>query len=266
MSEASLQAQIHKLESRRPEVALQAIFLPAAQRDRIVLWYALQDEIEEACFELSEPFIAQTKLGWWAEELERGARGEGRHPLVQAFFDLPSARAAEAALWRSLPCAALELVERELAPGSVEQALAALRPLATALDQLERALFGGDSAESLIAIELLLRRQQRAQIGHHAQARLPRNLLARHGLAPAHLTERDKREQRAAFVRDFAGELLALQPRNRSCSARPRALQSTVLVWQLNRLTQHGVPSAPRGFGLMLALWRAARGSAPLPG
>jgi hypothetical protein len=266
MSEASLQAQIQKLESRRPELALQTIFLPAAQRDRIALWYALQDEIEEACFELSEPFIAQTKLSWWAEELERGARGEGRHPLVQAFFDLPSAQVADAALWRGLPRAALELVERELAPGSVEQALTALRPLASAFDQLERALFGGDSAESLIAIELLLRRQQRAAIGHHAQARLPRNLLARHGLAPAHLAEPDKREQRAAFARDFAGELLALQSSLRTRSARPRALQSAVLAWQLDRLARHGEPAAPRGFGLMLALWRAARGSATLPG
>ncbi|ODU44975.1 squalene/phytoene synthase family protein [uncultured Aquimonas sp.] len=266
MSEASLQAQLQKLESRRPELALQMIFLPAAQRDRIALWYALQDEIEEACFELSEPFIAQTKLGWWAEELERGARGEGRHPLVQAFFDLPSARAADAALWRGLPRAALELVERELAPGSVTQALAALRPLASAFDQLERAMFGGDSAESLIAIELLLRRQQRAAIGHHAQARLPRNLLARHGLAPAHLAEPDKRAPRAAFARDFAEELRAVQPSVRPRSARPRALQSAVLGWQLERLVRHGEPAAPRGFGLMLSLWRAARGSAPLPG
>lgn len=266
MSEASLHAQLRKLESRRPELALQAIFLPAAQRDRIALWYALQDEIEEACFELSEPFIAQTKLGWWAEELERGARGEGRHPLVQAFFDLPAARAADASLWRALPHAALDLVERELAPGSVEQALTTLRPLASAFDQLERALFGGDSAESLIAIELLLRRHQRAAIGHHAQARLPRNLLARHGLAPAHLAETDKREQRAAFARDFAGELRVLQPSARTRSARPRALQSAVLGWQLNRLAQHGEPAPTRGFGLMFALWRAARGSAPLPG
>ncbi len=266
MSEASLQAQIQKLEARRPELAQQTIFLPAAQRDRIALWYALQDEIEEACFELSEPFIAHTKLGWWAEELERGARGEGRHPLVQAFFDLPAARAADAALWRGLPHAALGLVERELAPGSVEHALSALRPLAFALDQLERALFGGDSAESDIAIELLLRRQQRAALGHHAQARLPRNLLARHGLAPSHLAEPDKRTERAAFARDFAAALREQRASTGSRSGRPRALQTAVLTWQLNRLSRHGEPAAPRGFGLMLALWRAARGSAPLPG
>lgn len=265
MSESSLHAQLHKLEARRPELALQAVFLPGPHRQRIALWHALLDELEEACFELSEPFIAQTKLGWWADELERGARGEGRHPLVQAFFDLPSERAAEAALWRALPLAALELVERELVPASVEQALGALRPFAAAQDRLERALFGGDGAESVIAIELLLRRQQRAQLGHHAQARLPRNLLARHGLAPAQMAEPGRITERACFVRDFATELLALRPRTQARHARPRALQAAALEWQLQRLARDGVAGVPRGFGLMLVLWRAARRSAPLP-
>lgn len=261
MSEASLHAQLHKLEARRPELALQAIFLPAAQRERIALWYALQDEIEEACFELSEPFIAQTKLGWWADELVRGARGEGRHPLVQAFFDLPAARAADEALWRALPLSALDLIERELAPGSVEHALTLLRPLAAALDALERALFGGDSGESLIALDLLHRRLQRAALGHHAQARLPRNLLARHALAPAQLADPTKSHARAAFARDFAVELQALSPSQPSRLGRPRALQTAVLDWQLGQLARTGQPAAPRGFGLMLALWRAARRS-----
>ena len=84
MSEASLQAQIQKLEARRPELAQQTIFLPAAQRDRIALWYALQDEIEEACFELSEPFIAHTKLGWWAEGRCGGCGREGRGLIRRA--------------------------------------------------------------------------------------------------------------------------------------------------------------------------------------
>lgn len=266
MSEASVRAQLHKIEARRPELALQAIFLPAYQRECIALWFALQDEIEEACFELSEPFIAQTKLGWWADELARGARGEGRHPLVQAFFDLPAARAADEALWRAMPLAALDLVERELAPASIEQALTALRPLAVAFDRLERALFGGDSAESLIALDLLLRRQQRAASGHHAQARLPRNLLARHALAPAHLSEPGKAEARAAFARDFAAALLAQRPAAHSRLARPRALQTAVLDWQLRQLVRTGEPAVPQGFRLMFALWRAARGSAaPLP-
>lgn len=260
-----MQAQLHKLEARRPELALQAIFLPAGQRGRIALWYALQDEIEEACFELSEPFIAQTKLGWWADELARGARGEGRHPLVQAFFDLPATRAADEALWRALPLAALDLVERELAPASTEQALTALHPLAAVFDRLERVLFGGDSAESLIALDLLLRRQQRAALGHHAQARLPRNLLARHALAPAHLSEPEKSDARAAFARDFAAELLSRRPAVRSRLARPRALQTAVLDWHLRQLVRSGEPAVAQGFRLMFALWRAARASAAPP-
>lgn len=265
MSESSLQAQLQKLETRRPELALQAVFLPGPHRERIALWHALLDELEEACFELSEPFVALTKLGWWADELERGARGEGRHPLVQAFFDLPSERVADAASWRALPQAALELIERELVPASVEQALTALRPLAAAQDRLERALFGGDSAESVIAIELLLRRQQRAQLGYHAQARLPRNLLARHGLTPAHMAEPGKIAARAGFVCDFATELLARLPGTGTRYARPRALQAALVGWQLRRLARDGTVGVPRGFGLMLVLWRAARRSVPLP-
>jgi phytoene synthase len=262
MSDDSLRAQLQKLEARRPELGLQAIFMPSGQRQRIALWYALQDEIEEACFELSEPFIAQAKLGWWGEELARGAAGQGRHPLVQAFFDVPSTGAADQSLWRALPLAALDLVEREVAPGSVDQALSALRPLAAAFDHLERALFGGDSGESQIASELLLRRYQRAGLGHHAQARLPRNLLARHGLAPAHLSEPERPDARSAFARDFAAELRALNPAALPSLARPRALQVAVLQWQLDELARSGKCSVPRGFRLMLGLWRAARGSA----
>jgi len=266
MSEPSVEAQLRKLQARRSELPLQSLFLPPAQRIEVALWYALQDEIEEACFELSEPFIAQTKLAWWAEELARGCAGQGRHPLVQALFGQEPVDASDqSALWRALPEAALHLVERDLAPASVAEALASLQPLAAALDALERSLFGGATASGLIAVDLLLRRQQRAEAGHFAQARLPRNLLARHGLAPAHFAERERLPARLAFVRDLAGELRAALPVVAEPLARPRALQIAVAQWRLARLSREGRVPAPRGFPLMFSLWRAARHSAPMP-
>lgn len=262
MSEASLAAQLGKLHARRPELAAAQVFLKPEQRESAPLWWALLDEIEEACFELSEPFVAQTKLGWWAEELARGASGQGRHPLVQALFALPCTEGVHTELWSALPRSAAGLLERGLSPADSAEALTLFAPLAEAADRLEQALFGGDSAAAAITVELLLRRHQRAEAGHHAQARLPRNLLARHALAPAHLGEPGREAERAALARDLASELqprlAALQVR----SGRPRALQSALLGWRLQRLRRDGHAGLPAGFGLMFELWRAARRSA----
>jgi phytoene synthase len=265
VSAESVDAQLQKLHARRPELALQAIFLPAAERSRIALWYALQDEIEEACFELSEPFIAQTKLAWWADELTRGVAGQGRHPLVQALFDHPSAEMDEAALWRGLAEAGVQLVERDLAPSDIDAGLAVLRPMAAAIDALERRMFGGEPAAAQIAGDLLLRRMLRAQAGFHAQARLPRNLLARHGLAPAHLAHPEHAAARAAFVRDFALALTQQLPPAPARLARPRALQVAVARWRLDRLQGGDAQPQPRGVRLLLSLWAAARRSAAMP-
>lgn len=262
MPSTTLAAQLAKLEARRPELAAARIFLTPPQRLSAPLWWALLDEIEEACFELSEPFIAQAKLGWWAEELVRGAAGNGRHPLLQALFALPCTQGVQAAHWGALPQAAGALLERGLSPADSHEALALLGPLAAAVDRLELDLFGGEGAAPGIAADLLLRRHQRAEAGHHAQARLPRNLLARHALAPAQLSEPGCEAQRRAFARDLASEL---QPGIAAAAAglcRPRALQMAVLRWRLARLSEEGRVGAPAGLGLLFGLWRTARRSA----
>jgi 15-cis-phytoene synthase len=266
VSTASLEAQLHKLRTRRPELGLASVFMPAQQRALHWHWLALVEEIEEACFELSESYVAQVKLGWWAEELGRGHAGQGRHPLVQALFEQARAGALPASDWTALAQAGQYVLERELTPADSARAQAALSPLAAAIDVLERGLFGGAEAQPAIASELLLRRLLRARGGHHAQARMPRNLLARHALAPSHLAAGSAEpEAERAFLRDYAQELQTMARHSRAGLARPRALATTIAEWRLQRLIGGEIEPRPSGFGLTLALWRAARRSAPMP-
>jgi phytoene synthase len=263
VSEASLEAQLRKLQARRPELGLAAVFVPPAQRSLVWQWQALCDEIEEACFELSEPYVAQVKLGWWAEELVRGQAGAGRHPLVQALFEDACARSVDAGTWTAPARAAIELLERELTPADCERASAALVPLAAALDAIERGLFGGAGSQSAIVADLLLRRLLRARAGYHANARLPRNLLARHALAPSQLASGADAQAEQGFLRDYASELRVLAGNSTRGAARPRALETGLLDWRLSRLARGEIPAAGGGFGLTFALWRAARRAAP---
>lgn len=265
MSEASLEAQLRKLQARRPELGLAAVFVPQVQRGLVWQWQALCEEIEEACFELSEPYVAQVKLGWWAEELARGHAGSGRHPLVQALFEDPLAQRIDAAAWTAPARAALDLIERELTPADCERAHRALLPLAESIDAVERGLFGGVEARSSIVAELLLRRLLRARAGHHSTARLPRNLLARHALAPSQFAGEVELGAQQGFVRDYAAELRALNGGAARDQARPRALASGLVDWRLRQLARGEMSATAGGFGLTLALWRAARRGAPWP-
>lgn len=265
MSEASLEAQLRKLQARRPELGLAGVFVPPARRGLVWQWQALCDEIEEACFELSEPYVAQVKLGWWAEELARGHAGAGRHPLVQALFEDARAQALDVGIWTAPARAALDLIERELTPADSGRASTSFEPLAAALDAIERGLFGGVEAQSAIVADLLLRRLLRARAGHHANARLPRNLLARHALAPSQLASGADAQAEQDFLRDYASELRALAGGSTKGAARPRALATGLLEWRLGRLARGEIPAAGGGFGLTLALWRAARRGAPWP-
>jgi len=263
VSEASLEAQLRKLQQRRPELGLAAVFVPPAQRGLVWQWQALCEEIEEACFELSEPYVAQVKLSWWAEELARGHAGGGRHPLVQSLFEDRRARGLEASAWTAPARAALDLVERELTPADLESARRAVLPLAEAIDRIECGLFGGAPSASAIAADLLLRRLLRAGSGHHANARLPRNLLARHALVPSRFMDTVDDEARQGFLRDYAAELSALTGAPAARGARPRSLASALVAWRLRPMARGRMPAPAGGFRLIFQLWRAARRSAP---
>lgn len=63
------------------------LFLPEAQRRVVTALYAYQREISDTVAECSDRGIAQTKLQWWQEEIERLFANGPRHPVTQALAE-----------------------------------------------------------------------------------------------------------------------------------------------------------------------------------
>lgn len=71
------------------------LFLPPAQRQAATALHAYQKEITAIVAECSDIAVAQTKLQWWQEEIDRLFMGTPRHPVTQSLaapiqsYDLP---------------------------------------------------------------------------------------------------------------------------------------------------------------------------------
>lgn len=60
------------------------LFLPAERRRAITALYAYCREVDDVVDEVSDPAIAQTKLVWWAQEIDRLFSGSAQHPVSRA--------------------------------------------------------------------------------------------------------------------------------------------------------------------------------------
>ncbi|OYW36521.1 MAG: squalene synthase HpnD [Hydrogenophilales bacterium 12-61-10] len=63
------------------------VFLPVDTRRAITAFYALCRELDDVVDECRERSIAETKLNWWREEIERFSAGIPEHPATRALFD-----------------------------------------------------------------------------------------------------------------------------------------------------------------------------------
>lgn len=236
---------VAKWHRREPEMALAEVFCAPELRPRFRAWGALVHELREAAFELSDARVTAVKSQWWAEELVNLAQGRGRHP-VSAVLDAP------ALPWTALARALLDQAQFDARPADAGQAIAQVMPLARALAEVEAGLFGASAAPETadaIAIHLLLQRLP-AGLAAEDQARLPLNLLARHGLTAAQVAA----GQGEALLCDWAQALAAAQP----AASGPlfRRLRTGFDRARLKRL------AAGRGFAppaAPLSVWRAWR-------
>lgn len=86
-------------KAARPGTSLyySLLFLPETQRHAATALYAYQREIRETAVECADIGVAQAKLQWWQEEIERLFANRPRHPVTQALaepikrYDLPQA-------------------------------------------------------------------------------------------------------------------------------------------------------------------------------
>jgi phytoene/squalene synthetase len=249
LSADAIEHFVAKWHRREPEMALAEVFCAPEQRARFRAWGALVHELREAAFELSDARVTAVKSQWWAEELVNLAQGRGRHP-ISAALALPTLP------WPALARALMEQAQFDARPGDGGQALEQVRGFAQALAEVEAGVFGSaptPAAGQAFAVHLLLQRLP-AGLAAEDQARLPLNLLARHGLTAAEVGA-GKGE---ALLRDWARELATAQPPSEGPLF--RRLRSTFDRVRLARLAAgKGFAPAPAPLTVWRA-WRVARG------
>jgi phytoene/squalene synthetase len=248
MTDAAPDAAAHfvaKWQRREPEMALAEVFCAPADRARLRAWGALVHELREAAFELSDPKVTTLKCQWWAEELVGLAQGRSRHPVTGALA-LPSLP------WTPLARALLEQAHYDSRPADLHRALADVSPMAQAIAALESGLFQAQGAPAdAVAVNLLLHRLPEG-LQAPDQARLPMNLLARHGLTAAQVAAGEGEK----LLRDWAAELRAALPVTTPGQCLFRRLRTGFDEGRLKRLSSgrgFNAPSAPA------SLWRAWR-------
>lgn len=131
---AALDSFIAKWRTRWPEWSVAEAFVPAAQRDVVVAWFALLQELTDAAWAGDDPTPGIAKLAWWQEELQGWSQGRRRHPLGVALQrrDAP---------WQGLAVALPVLSRTRTPPQDAAAALIALAPFAEAAAAVEQALF-----------------------------------------------------------------------------------------------------------------------------
>jgi phytoene synthase len=72
------------------------LFLPAPRRAAITAFYAFCREVDDVVDEVSDPAVAQTKLGWWRKEVAQAFGGQPSHPCLQALMPLAATYGIEA--------------------------------------------------------------------------------------------------------------------------------------------------------------------------
>ena len=210
---------VAKWHRREPEMALAEVFCPAPQRLRFRAWGALVHELREAAFELSDARVTAVKCQWWAEELANLPQGRGRHPISADI-------AAPALPWTRLARALMEQSLLDERPADVHAALAHMQ-------RLPQGLLAGD------------------------QARLPLNLLARHGRTVAQVGAGEG----DAVLRDWAAELLAALPSAPPSAPLYRRLRTGFDRVRLRRLAAGRGFAPPAAPTTVWRAWRIARGA-----
>jgi phytoene synthase len=188
MSGEVLESYLAEWREAEPRCAVARLFLRPDERLRFGALAALQQEWLKIVRGVSEPQVAAAKLGWWREELQRAVQGQPRHPLTQALFADARVREVPTSCWTAAVDAAMPAIVATT-PADFSAQCEAIRPLATALADLETRVWFGATVDSnpraaaATAFGLLVAdlRAFMAKAGN-GRSPLPMNLLARHGL------------------------------------------------------------------------------------
>lgn len=251
---------------RRSEPLAELIetFLRPPARQVLPVWALLLGELEEAALDLSEAHIAQVKLGWWSEELQKGAQGTARHPLVQTLFESGLAQSAPESAWGNVVHGAAVLAASDSRPSTVAEQLERYLLFCRPAARLEASLLGAGDIEQtaqthaahLALNQMLLPRRRQRQPW-------PMDLVARFGVSPAQ--ENVDASSVSGFIREHASQLSAILTRNARCSLyRAVAGVSRSIVLQRVRASGLAGPFAIRpSLRSAWTVWRAMRRARP---
>lgn len=234
---AALDSFLDKWRSRWPEWRVAEAFVPPAQRELAVAWFALLQEFEDAMNIAGDPTPADAKLGWWGEELRDWSRRRSRHPLGRALEPRP-------APWFELAEALPALVRLRERPHDMMSAFATVQPLAEAMVAVEDGVLDrAGKPESPV-----LRAQAIA-----CQLLASRLFAAGDGAVPQEAAERPGAGQAWAQV------LLAQWPPHAG-EATPRRLWAALARSRLQRFEPGAQGVRPlSNLRLLWLAWRAAR-------
>jgi len=222
---------IGKWRARWPEWSVAEVFIPHGQRETVLAWMALLQELTDAAWGGSDPRPGEAKLGWWVEELQGWSRGIRRHPLGQVLqkFSAPYIELAAA-----LP----QLRDSRERPVDMADAFAQLRRFASAAAAVEQVLFEGlAGADEVIARDLLHMR-----LAHHPADAAPLQVLAQAG--------------EDAALAEWTRQLASAQAPSGSATKPRRMLDGLVRARLRRGATARPIPA----FRALWATWLAARG------
>lgn len=240
-------AQVRSLDSDRYVTAL---FAPAPRRADLMALYAFNIELARGREAVSEPALGQIRLQWWRDAVAECYGGRARrHQVVQ-----PLAAAIERhGLSRHLFDRIIDAREADFAAGppeGLEDLLAyadatsaalnllALQTLGVRDDRLERAGMAAGTGWALAGTIRGLRHLLRV-----GRSPLPRDLMAKHGLAQADLQSPGRSDPLCNLVHEIS--LIALKYIDDSHveqagKARPVLLQTVLARAYLKRLARTG--------------------------
>lgn len=240
MSDAgTLAGFIDKWRARWPEWRVAEAFVPEAQRETALAWFALRQELADAAWGGEDARPGEAKLAWWAEELHGWSQGRRRHPLGLALQRLP-------APWQLLATCLPALRASRERQADAEQAVATLEPFAEAVAGIAATLFASPTPAPAAGAVVSVLAEQVLQRG---DAAVPLYARARPGdVVGPEIT-----------ARDWAGELVRRWPSPREGS-RPGRIHAALVRARLQRFAAGHPSDAPLPYWIALfAAWRAAR-------
>lgn len=231
---SALDSFLGKWQQRWPEWSLVEPFIEAGQREKVVAWFALQQEFEDIYNASGDTTAVDAKLTWWGEELRSWASQRSRHPLGRV---LEPARAPWASLAQALP----GLLEAREALHDAAGARQSLQGYATAVAEVEAALFDlppASGASQSVVTQVLAHRLDRL-----GQAAVPQDVPG---------------EDSSSAIAAWAGQLMAGWPR-RVPGPRPRRIHAVLARLRTQALAS-GKTLTPHPASVLLRAWWAGRG------